>query len=265
MTKYTIGAFIALFCLMSSCASQKSGWRLSWQEEFGQKGNFDSRVWSKIPRGTADWNNYMSDLDTLYAVRKGNLILRGIQNQGQVNDTAAYLTGGLYTKGKQTFMDGRLEIRARLFGAKGAWPAFWLLPEHSEWPKGGEIDIMERLNYDTLAYQTVHSHYTYTLKQGSNPPQGGTGPIRPDEFNVYAATLYPDSVVLSINGKTTLCYPRIDTDKRGQFPFYTPQYLLIDMQLGGDWVGKVHPEDLPVEMEIDWVRHYKPKGRKHER
>ena len=28
------------------------------------------------------------------------------------------------------------------------------------------------------------------------------------------------------------------------------------MQLGGQWVGDVDPNDLPVEMEIDWVRYY---------
>ena len=26
------------------------------------------------------------------------------------------------------------------------------------------------------------------------------------------------------------------------------------MQLGGSWVGAVDPKDLPVEMEVDWVR-----------
>jgi len=34
------------------------------------------------------------------------------------------------------------------------------------------------------------------------------------------------------------------------------------MQLGGSWVGNVHPEDLPVEMEIDWVRFYRFKKNK---
>ena len=93
MTRHTVWGFLVLLCLLSACASQKPGWRLAWQEEFGQKGKFDTRVWSKIPRGKADWNNYMSNLDTLYDVRKGNLILRGIQNQGQANDTAAYQIG----------------------------------------------------------------------------------------------------------------------------------------------------------------------------
>lgn len=49
---------------------------------------------------------------------------------------------------------------------------------------------------------------------------------------------------------------RIETDKQGQFPFDQPYYLLIDMQLGGSWVGKVYSEDLPAEMWVDWVRFY---------
>ena len=52
-------------------------------------------------------------------------------------------------------------------------------------------------------------------------------------------------------------YPRIETDEPGQFPFYCPYYLLIDMQLGGSWVGQVDPKDLPVEMWVDWVKYYR--------
>ena len=48
----------------------------------------------------------------------------------------------------------------------------------------------------------------------------------------------------------------IETDKEGQFPFNRPYYLLLDMQLGGAWVGPYYTEDLPVQMEIDWVRFY---------
>jgi hypothetical protein len=115
---------------------------------------------------------------------------------------------------------------------------------------------MERLNFDDFAYQTVHSYYTYTLGIGNNPPQGSVAPIKKDDFNVYGVDFYPDSLVFHINGKRTFAYPRIETDKPGQFPFNIPQYLLIDMQLGGEWVGRVNPDDLPVSMEVDWVRHY---------
>ena len=127
----------------------------------------------------------------------------------------------------------------------------------AKWPGGGEIDIMERLNNDSIAYQTVHSHYTFDLGIKDNPKQGSTGLINPDDFNTYTVEMYPDSLVFFINDTRTFAYPRIETDKEGQYPFNDSQfYLLLDMQLGGSWVGAVDPEDLPVEMEIDWVRFY---------
>ena len=115
---------------------------------------------------------------------------------------------------------------------------------------------MERLNNDSIAYQTVHSHYTYTLGIENNPPHGGIAPINRDDFNVYGVDFWPDSLVFHINGKRHFAYPRIETEQEGQFPFDIAQYLLIDMQLGGTWVGAVDPTDVPVEMEVDWVRHY---------
>ncbi len=250
--------FTWLILLLASCSSQKKlqKTRLKWEENFDQAVSFDSTRWSKIPRGTSEWQKYMSNFDSCYAMRDGKLILRGIINNSLPNDTARYLTGGVYTKDKVGFGFGRLEINAKLNGARGAWPAFWLLSQDMKWPDGGEIDIMERLNFDSIAYQTVHSHYTYTLKI-KEPKQGATGAIHPNAFNTYAVEMHRDSLVFFINNIKTFSYPRIQTDKEGQYPFDKfKYYLLLDMQLGGDWVGKIEPADLPVEMEIDWVRFY---------
>lgn len=248
-----LGMMIALPC----CKSPSTQWKLAWEDNF-RGDSFDPASWSKIPRGGSDWNNYMSDFDSCYAMRDGKLILRGLVNYSLPNDTAPYITGGVYTKDKVGFNNGRLEIHAKLNGATGAWPAFWLLPQGVGWPGGGEIDIMERLNYDTIAYQTVHSPYTVKLGIKDNPKQSSTGVIDPDGYNTYAVEMYPDSLVFFINNTRTFAYPRIETDKEGQFPFSERQfYLLLDMQLGGSWVGAVDPKDLPVEMEIDWVRFYR--------
>ena len=233
-----------------------SSWRLIWEDDFNQTEGFDQSVWSKIPRGGSDWNNFMSDFDSLYSVKDSHLILTGITNNTQKSDTAAYLTGGLYTKGKKSFENGRIEIRAKLESATGAWPAFWLLPEHGSWPNGGEIDIMEHLNHDSITYQTIHTHYTYKLGIKDNPKSGATAKINKDDYNVYAVELYADSISLFVNDIKTLTYPRIVTDKAGQFPFDAPFYLLLDMQLGGSWVGDPSPKELPVSMYIDWVRFY---------
>ena len=202
---------------LSNCQSESKEWQLVWEENFNQPDSFDRSVWSKIPRGTADWNRHMSDFDSCYAMRDGKLVLRGIVNHSLPQDTAPVLTGGIYSK---------------------------------------EIDIMERLNNDSIAYQTVHSYYTHVLGFKENPKQGGIGPINRDHYNVYAVELYPDSLSFYINDRHTFTYPRIKTKEKGQFPFNQSYYLLLDMQLGGSWVGKVYPEDLPVEMEIDWVRFY---------
>jgi beta-glucanase (GH16 family) len=253
MSKVNILLFLFLTGIMFSC---KPGWKIVWEENFDKEGVIDETVWSKIPRGGSDWQRHMSDYDALYDVKDGKLVLRGMVNPGLSGDTMPFVTGGVYTRDKKSFYHGKIEIRARLGNARGAWPAFWLLPfDNGQWPCGGEIDIMERLNSDTIAYQTVHSDYTHKLKQ-KEPKQGTTAPIRKDEYNIYGVALYPDSLVFSINGKRTMNYPRIETGLEGQFPFDRPFYLLLDMQLGGSWVGEVDANDLPVEMHIDWVRFY---------
>lgn len=248
---------ILAFCWLTACTSSPaSKWQLAWEDDF--EGAIDSASWSKIPRGYPEWARKMSDDPRCYDLRDGNLILRAVVNADPA-DTVEYVTGGLYTKNKRAFYGGRIEVRARLHGAKGAWPAFWLKPFEEEkypWPTGGEIDIMEHLNYDSIVYQTVHSYYTNNLGMGKNPPQGSTSPILPEDYNVYGVEMYPDSVVFFINDRRTFAYNRIETDLEGQFPFDRPYYLLVDMQLGGRWVGEIDPEDVPVEMEIDWVRYY---------
>lgn len=246
---------ILLSLIFMSCATTPK-LTLVWTENFDGTTINDS-IWTKIPRGGSDWCNYMSDYDSLYAVRDGNLILRGIVNRTQKDDTAKYLTGGVYTKDKREFGLGLVEIRARLGSARGFWPAFWMLPATSEWPNGGEIDIMEHLNYDSVIYQTLHSNYT--LKLGIKDPKPGTVPrYKPDEYNVYGVEKFRDSICFYLNGEKTLTYPRLDSvTNKDQFPFCgEPYYLLLDAQLGGGWVGPVDSTDLPVEMSIDWVKYY---------
>jgi beta-glucanase (GH16 family) len=229
----------------------------TWEDDFTQSKTLDETSWSKIPRGKYEWNKYMTDDERCYAIREGKLILRGIENTNPDIDTAHYLTGGIYSKDKRYFGFGRWEIRAKLNGAQGAWPAIWLLPQDGKWPDDGEIDIMEHLNFDSIAYQTVHSHYTHILNELEHPKQGTTAVIDSEDFNTYAVEIYTDSLVFFVNYQKTFSYPRIETDKDGQYPFDKHQYyLLIDMQLGGPWAGDIHPHDLPVEMEIDWVRFY---------
>lgn len=230
-------------------------WSLVWQEEFnGNK--LDTTIWSRIPRGGADWNNYMSLHEELVEVKDGCVILKGVKNESHPEDTATYLTGGIWTVNKKGFQNGRIEIRAKFNSAQGYWPAIWMVPAPIPYPYGGEIDIMEHLNHDPHVYQTAHSHYTINLKK-EEPKRFTTATIDPEAYNTYAVELYNDSIVYYTNGQRTLCYPKVNNGKDGQFPFaYDPFYLYLDSQLGGNWVGPVDAKQLPVEMTIDWVRFY---------
>ena len=115
---------------------QREGWQLVWHDEFDGKTLSDN--WTRIPRypNPPEWNKYMSTNDKLYKVRKGKLILYGLVNDFLPEDTAHFLTGGVFTEHKVYFQRGRIDIRLKMDDASGAWPAAWLLPD-GQWPFGG--------------------------------------------------------------------------------------------------------------------------------
>lgn len=52
----------------------------------------------------------------------------------------------IHTKNSGSIRYGRVEVRAKLPEGKWLWPAIWMLPVNStygDWPRSGEIDIME--------------------------------------------------------------------------------------------------------------------------
>lgn len=233
-------------------------WTLIWEDDFAEE-LLDTTKWNVIKRNRADWGNYMSGHEDCIWVKDGQLFLRGIVNPDLSLDTARYLTGGVNTKGKFAYQYGKVEIRAKLENATGAWPAMWMLadePKYGAYPRNGEIDLMEHLNYEDQIYQTVHSYYTLELKEKTNPPYYETTHLETEEYNVYGMEWYPDKLVFTLNGAETFVYPRVEGVDPTQWPFDQPFYLMIDMQLGGSWVGEVDPADLPVQMIVDWVRVY---------
>ena len=106
----------------------------------------------------------MSQDPSLFEIKNGNLILLGKPSTDPAKDKSKYITGGVSTKDKKYFEKGRLEIRCKLEATQGAWPAIWMTPD-APWPTGGEIDIVERLNYEPFVHHTVHSTYTQAGKK----------------------------------------------------------------------------------------------------
>jgi len=248
-------------------------WELVWEDEFDQ-GELDTSHWSRIGLFTSpqwklpveNWRDHTGCFryitatdDSVVTFDEENIYLKGIVNEDTINgDPRPYLTGGIYTWSKFAFQYGRIEIRAKLDPAYGAWPAIWMLSENEIYPDqhNGEMDIMERLNHDDFAYQTNHNHYTLKLKQDV-PKRYDTGAIKTDDYNIFSLSWYTDKLVYSINGIETISYPKVPGAGTFQWPYDQPFYLFLDQQLEGSWPGKItNPEELPISMTVDWVRLY---------
>ena len=255
-----IGVLLALFVAAWPVVQSNAGelaWKLKYTEDFkGQRLN--PKLWKRLS-GTAnsgpDWQRNVSPRPDLVVVKDGVLLLKGVRNTNMAEDPRRVLAGGVSTSGLFNMKYGKLEIRAKLEGQTGAWPAIWMMPQNPVgiWPECGEIDILEHLNYDDFVYQTVHS--TWAEAHPNNPPNGGRGAIKVNDWNVYTLEWLPNKIVWRVNGKMTHSYARVDGSHE-RWPWDVPFYLMIDMQLGGNWVGGIDESTLPVTMHIDWIKFY---------
>lgn len=255
-------AVLVLFVTaLSSCAVHPKGWKIVWRENF--KGNtIDETVWSRIGKGKSSWNARMSLRPDLAYVEDGQLVLLGKVNDHSGTETTPFVTGGISSYHKRSFRLARFEIRARFNCVQGFSPALWLMPDTEiPNPDYAEIDIMEHINFETLAHQTVHSHYTLHIEDTSKPKHTISSEIKTDEWNTYATEIYPDSICFFVNGKKTMTYPRL-AGKEYQFPWSQyPFYIILSNQLGGKWVGPVtEPQQLPSELRVDWIKVYEKKN-----
>ena len=245
--------------LGNASAQEHRRYALIWHDEFNNS-TLDTEVWSKIPRSKPDWAIHMSSNERLYDFEDGNLVLRGMVNDYLPKDTAAFLTGGVWCKGKKTFGFGRVEVKAKFDVAQGYWPAIWMLPwtNHTvNWPLAGEIDIMEHFRDNPFVNNTVHSHYTVNLRRRNRPSQVAYPKYNEGEYNTYAVERFHDSLVFFVNGRRTLNYPRFREGRNGQFPFSEYEYyLILDAQLGRDRSPYIDTAKLPVELRVDYVRYY---------
>ncbi len=255
--------FICAICALliaGGVSAERKAHTYTFVDDFN--GPLDTNVWTRIGQGPSDWNRHMSTRSDLIEMRDGCLVLVGKVNTQTNDDPRPYITGGVWNKtaSEKTMMTyGLVEIRAKFEDAKGAWPAFWMLPKDRStpklrWPYSGEIDIIERLNADPFVYQTAHSAWTHKKGHGNAPKQSATAPIRQNEFNIYGLRRTPTALIWYVNGEETFRYEKTACGDDDQWPFTTPFYFLLDMQLGGSWVGSVDTNTLPVRTWIDWIR-----------
>ncbi|WP_374165003.1 family 16 glycosylhydrolase [Arcticibacter sp. MXS-1] len=232
-----------------------------WQDEFEYTGKPDASKWGYDIGGSGWGNNelqYYTDRTNNASVANGILTITAIKEQFEGKN---YTSARLVTKNKGDFLYGRFEIKAKIPGGRGTWPAIWMLPTdntYGTWPKSGEIDIMEHVGYDmNNVHVTIHNE----AYNGANNTQKGQSKIIPTattDFHLYRLDWTPKGLAGSIDGQKIFEYTN-EGKGSATWPFDKRFHLLLNVAVGGNWGGQqgVDESIFPKAMEVDYVRVYK--------
>jgi len=242
-----------------------AGYTLAWADEFDTEGLPDPAKWAyDTERNKAGW--YNNELQYYAAARPENSQVSGgrliITARKEALSSAAdyggqqYTSARLITRGKASWTYGFIEVKAKLPCGAGTWPAIWTLGTGGAWPDDGEIDLMEQVGSNPArVFGTVHT------KLSGGPGTGGERNV-PDAcsaFHRYQLTWTPERLVIGLDDVNYYQYLNPKTGAAA-WPFDNPQYLLLNLAIGGTLGGAVDNAIFPVQMEVDYVRVYQKPG-----
>jgi beta-glucanase (GH16 family) len=240
-----------------------AGYTLVWADEFETPGLPDAARWGyDTERNRLGW--YNAERQYYAAARTQNSVVEG----GRLRITArrealsslpdwggqAYSSARLITRGKASWTYGFFEIRAKMPCGTGTWPAIWMLGTGGVWPDDGEIDILEHVGRNPgEILGTVHTRSTLDTVGGSGSGTRTSLPTACTEFHNYQLLWTADEIAIGVNG---IVYHRYRNPRSGRaaWPFDAPQYLLLNIAVGGTLGGAVDDSIFPRTMEIEHVR-----------
>jgi len=246
-----------------------NGWDLVWNDEFTDDA-IDLDNWSFDVPTNGRWNGEIqSYTDNNAFIENGVLILEAREEEIVEDDGAKYnySSAKIISKDKQTFLYGRIEVRAKLPSGQGIWPAIWMMPNdepfYGTWPTCGEIDIMEFLGNKTdQIHGTLHFGTPHKSDQGTYKINENQSFI--DEFHTYAIEWEPGEIRWYLDEElyhTVNDWYSYNENNAKDFtypaPFDQPFFLIMNISVGGEWPG--NPDDttvFPQQMAIDYVRVY---------
>jgi beta-glucanase (GH16 family) len=232
--------------------------KLAWADEFDGT-SLNDKFWNYELGNNNGWGNnelqYYKKENT--SVKDGYLI---VEAKSESINGQSYTSSRLTTQNKFNFKYGRIDIRAALPKGQGIWPALWMLGKNIttvNWPKCGEIDIMEMVGgtagngSDKTTYGTAHwdNNGSHALYGGNTKLASG---IFNEEFHVFSIVWDAQKIVWYLDDKQ---FHIIDTTPAGLSEFQEEYFLLINLAVGGDWPGKPDGTTvLPQYLVVDYIR-----------
>lgn len=231
--------------------------KLLWADEFNGK-SLDEKFWNYEIGNNNGWGNneleYYKKDNT--SVNDGYLIIEAKkENVGNQSYTSSRLT----TQNKFNFKYGRVDIRAALPKGQGIWPALWMLGKNIttvNWPKCGEIDIMEMIGGDATGRDNTVYGTPHWDNNGSHAMYGGNTKLASGifngEFHVFSIVWDEKKIVWYLDDKQ---FHIIDTTPAGLSEFQEEYFLLVNLAVGGDWPGKPDGTTVfPQHLVVDYIR-----------
>lgn len=222
------------------------GYTLKWQDEFDGTvlNKEDWNVELHAPGWVnAEWQEYVDSEENIY-LKDGKLVLKPVKTVDE-NGKVSYTSGRINTQNKHNFKYGIFEARVKAPEGKGYLPVFWLMAanenQYGQWPRCGEIDIMEVHGSDTSkSYGTIHYGNPHRESQGTYQLSEGT---YADSYHTFAVEWLPGRINWYVDGK--LFYTENDwysrTEGQGELtypaPFDQEFYMILNLAVGGSWVG----------------------------
>jgi beta-glucanase (GH16 family) len=266
-------ALLFLYCLLRSPFACAAEWKLVWADEFNTPGTPDPRNWT-FENGFVRNHELQWYQSANARCENGLLIIEarretapnpnyhaGSKDWTTSREYAPYTSASLNTKGLHQWLYGRFEMRARIDTRPGMWPAFWTLGAAGEWPHGGEIDIMEYYRGLLLAnaawaagndWKPAWSTVKKPITEFQDPDWSKKFHVWRMDWDRDFIKLYVDDMLMnSVDLSKT-----INNDGTGVNPFHQPQYIMLNLAIGGDAGGDPSATAFPGVYEIDWVRVY---------
>lgn len=277
---------IGVLMVGNSVSAQTQGdWKLAWSEEFETDGAYNAEVWEPergfVRNHEAQWyqgeNAYQKDGCLVIEARKEhreNPLYRaeGRRDWKSEREWVEYTSASLTTRRSFSFLYGRLEVRAKIPTAGGAWPAIWLLGKEMPWPSCGEIDVMEYYRINGVPHILANAawgndrQYAAVWNSKKTPFSHFTerDPQWAEKFHTWCMDWTEEAIRIYLDDELLNDIPLSQTvnGSIGQHlnPFMRPQYLLLNLALGGDNGGKIDDTAFPMKYEIDYVRVYQKEG-----
>ncbi|WP_170124180.1 family 16 glycosylhydrolase [Breznakibacter xylanolyticus] len=261
----TIATLLTTLTLSLLTTFAQEGYQLVWSDQFdGNTLNHDH--WNYEQGGNGWGNNelqYYTDRTQNVRIENGYLIIEA-RKEGYPTaaPTRNYTSARITTKNKVKTCYGKIEARISLPAGAGTWPAFWMMPNDSyygNWPRSGEIDIMEHVGADP----TMISFATHTYYRNGTNGQNLHSKIYEDgvenQFHLYGVEWLNDRIRFTFDGQVRATFFRNFTEDWRGWPFDKDFFIIFNLALGGTMGGVVNNDifNSSVQMKVDYVNVYR--------